>query len=52
MAERVFAVSIGEFQYKTTKSYIEDQEEHHRKKTWDEEYNEFISKYNFKMING
>jgi len=27
--------------------YIQNQEEHHKKKTFSEEYNEFIEKYNF-----
>ena len=27
--------------------YISNQEEHHRKKTFDEEYNEFMKNFNF-----
>jgi putative transposase len=47
-----FAVSVGESQVEIVKRYIENQEEHHKRKSWDEEYEEFISKYNFKIING
>lgn len=42
-----FAVSVSESQINVVRNYIETQEEHHKKKTWDEEYNEFIGKYGF-----
>jgi len=47
-----FAVSVGESQVAKVKNYISNQEEHHKTKSWDEEYNEFITKYNFHIING
>ncbi len=47
-----FAVSLGESQVVAVKSYIQKQNEHHKKKTWEDEYQEFIKKYNFKVING
>jgi REP element-mobilizing transposase RayT len=47
-----FAVSISESQVNKVKKYIANQEEHHKKKTWEEEYNEFIKKYGFKIIKG
>jgi putative transposase len=47
-----FAVSVGEFQVDAVRKYIENQEEHHKRKSWEEEYNEFITKYGFKIING
>ena len=47
-----FAVSVSESQVSVVKNYINMQEEHHKKKTWEEEYNEFIEKYGFKNING
>lgn len=31
------------------REYIRNQEEHHRKKTFKEEYDEFINKYNFRI---
>ena len=45
-----FAVSISESQVNTVKNYIATQEEHHKKKTWEDEYNEFIEKYGFIII--
>jgi REP element-mobilizing transposase RayT len=42
-----FAVSIGESQLTNLRSYIKNQEAHHRKKTFLKEYNQFIEKYEF-----
>jgi putative transposase len=42
-----FAVSVSESQVDRVKNYILTQEEHHKKKTWEDEYNEFIQKYGF-----
>lgn len=47
-----FAVSVSESQVDAVKNYITNQEEHHKKKTWNEEYNEFITKYGFKVFKG
>lgn len=47
-----FAVSISESQVDNVRNYILDQESHHKKKTWEEEYNEFIQKYGFKTLKG
>ena len=47
-----FAVSVSESQVETVKNYISSQEEHHKKKTWEEEYNEFIRHYDFKVFKG
>ncbi len=47
-----FAVSVSESQVEVVKKYIQNQEEHHKVKTWDEEYNEFIKNYGFKVFNG
>ena len=47
-----FAVSVSESQINVLRSYISNQEEHHRKITFHEEYVEFIKKYGFKIING
>ena len=46
-ASEYFAVSVSESQIQKVMAYILNQEEHHKKKSWDEEYNEFISNYNF-----
>jgi len=37
-----FARSISDTQLDTVREYIKNQEEHHRKKTFQEEYDEFI----------
>jgi REP element-mobilizing transposase RayT len=47
-----FAVSVSESQVDSVKKYISNQEKHHKKKTWEEEYNEFIEKYGFVIIKG
>lgn len=46
-ASEYFAVSVSESQIEKVKRYIQKQEEHHKKKSWDEEYNEFLKNYNF-----
>ena len=38
------AFSIGESQVKTLKEYIQDQEEHHRKKSFKEEFREILNR--------
>ena len=45
-----FAVSVSESQVKKVKNYILTQEEHHKKKTWEDEYNEFMEKYGFVVL--
>lgn len=40
-----FAVSVSESQYKTVVDYIKNQEQHHKKKSFSEEFDEFINKY-------
>ena len=47
-----FAVSVSESQVKKVAEYISKQEEHHKKKTWEEEYDEFIKNYGFKIVKG
>jgi putative transposase len=46
-AQEYFAVSIGESQVDAIKRYIENQEEHHRKKSFMEEHQEFMHRYGF-----
>ncbi len=45
-----FAVSVSESHVNAVKNYIATQEEHHKKKTWDEECDEFIEKYGFAIF--
>ena len=47
-----FAVSVSESQIEIIKNYILNQEEHHKTKSWDEEYREFIQKYRFTIFKG
>ena len=42
-----FAVSVGESQFDAVNNYITSQEEHHQKKTFQQEYDEFIKNYHF-----
>ncbi len=44
------SVSIGHSQVNRVRDYIKNQEEHHRKKTFQEEYDEFINKYGFEIV--
>lgn len=45
-----FAVSVSESKVNAVRKYILNQEKHHQNKSWDEEYNEFITKYGFQVI--
>lgn len=47
--DEYFAVSISESMIESIRNYIKNQEIHHRKKSFTEEYLEFIEKYNFKL---
>jgi putative transposase len=45
-----FAVSVSESQVESVVKYIENQKVHHSKKSFDQEVEEFIVKYGFKII--
>ncbi len=45
-----FAVSVSESLVGRVRNYILTQEEHHKKRTWEDEYREFIEKYGFVVI--
>jgi putative transposase len=47
-----FAVSVSESMVNKVKMYINNQEEHHMAYSWQEEYDQFINRYNFNIING
>ncbi|EFK33299.1 Transposase and inactivated derivatives [Chryseobacterium gleum] len=47
--DEYFAVSVSESMVDTVRNYIKNQEKHHQKKSFTDEYKEFIEKYNFKM---
>lgn len=46
--DEYFAVSVSESMLESVRNYIKNQEKHHKKKSFTEEYQEFIDKYNFK----
>jgi putative transposase len=48
--DEYFAVSVSESKLQRVREYIKNQEEHHRKKTFQQEYDEFISKYGFERF--
>ncbi len=48
--DEYFAVSISESQVDVVREYIKNQEEHHKHKTFQQEYDEFISKYGFEKF--
>lgn len=45
-----WAVSVSESHVEKVKAYIQNQEEHHRVKTFDEEVEEFMKKYGWNHI--
>ena len=46
--DEYFAVSVSESQVDTVRNYIKNQDEQHKNKTFQQEYDEFIAKYGFK----
>jgi REP element-mobilizing transposase RayT len=48
--DEYFAVSVSESQVNAVRKYIKTQEEHHKKKTFMQEYQEFIQKYGFQVF--
>jgi putative transposase len=47
-----FAVSVSESGVNAVREYIKNQEEHHAKKTFQQEYDEFMKKYGFALLPG
>ncbi|MBK8611255.1 MAG: IS200/IS605 family transposase [Chitinophagaceae bacterium] len=50
--DEYFAVSVSESGINKVREYIKHQEEHHRKKSFQEEYDEFMEKYGFEIMKG
>ena len=48
--DEYFAVSVSESVVDKVRDYIKNQEIHHKKKTFQEEYDEFIIKFGFQKI--
>ena len=51
-ADEYFAVSVSDSQVINVKRYIDNQEKHHKNKSWEKEYDEFINIYGFQRIKG
>ena len=45
-----FAVSVSESGINAVREYIKNQEEHHKKKTFQQEYDEFMERYGFALL--
>lgn len=50
--DEFIAVSVSESVLTKVRKYIADQEEHHKTKTFAEEYDEFIKAYGFEKLKG
>ena len=50
--EEYFAVSVSESGVNRVREYIKNQEDHHSKKTFQQEYDEFIKNYEFEVVRG
>jgi REP element-mobilizing transposase RayT len=48
--DEYFAVSVCESILDRTRDYIKNQEDHHKRKTFQDEYDELIEKYGFKKF--
>jgi putative transposase len=48
--DEYFAVSVSESVLNKTREYIKNQEEHHKHKTFQEEYEKFMVKYGFQKF--
>ncbi len=48
--DEYIAVSVSESAVETVREYIKNQEEHHRKKSFGEEYDEFLREYGFTAL--
>jgi putative transposase len=51
-ADEYYAASVSESLLPTLRNYINNQEEHHRKRTFAEECDEFLRKYNLQTFQG
>jgi putative transposase len=49
-ANEYYAVSVSESGLEGVRAYIDNQEEHHRKKTYAEEEDEFMKRHNFSRL--
>jgi len=50
--DEYFAVSVSESQVDAVRKYIRNQESHHKKETFQQEYRKFMDRYNFDVNKG
>ncbi|MEX2336868.1 MAG: IS200/IS605 family transposase [Fulvivirga sp.] len=50
--DEYFVVSVSESHVNRVRNYIKNQEEHHRNKTFQEEYEEFMNRYGLERVSG
>ena len=50
--DEYFAVSVSESQVNAVRKYISNQERHHKKETFQQEYDKFMDRYNFGVYKG
>ena len=48
--DEYFAVSVSQSALHTVRNYINNQEEHHKQKTFQQEYDEFFEKFGFEKL--
>ena len=48
--DEYFAVSVSESAANSVRNYIKNQENHHKKKTFNNKYQEFMRKYKFDVF--
>ncbi|MCX6254353.1 MAG: IS200/IS605 family transposase [Bacteroidia bacterium] len=51
-AEEYFGISVSDSHLPRVREYIKNQEQHHKIRTWQEEYDEFMEKYGFNNFMG
>jgi REP element-mobilizing transposase RayT len=51
-AVEYFGISVSESQLNNVRHYIRNQEEHHEKESWEDEYNKLIIEYGFDRFPG
>jgi REP element-mobilizing transposase RayT len=51
-AEDYYAVSVSQSHVETVRNYLKNQEDHHKKRTFEEECKEFMEKYGFIRLLG
>ena len=49
--DEYWAASVSESNIEKVRNYIRNQEQHHAKKSWNDEYNEFIKEHEFQKFN-